>query len=84
MVLAAQAAGGATAAGFYLVHKEHHSPPFVSHFDGHPKPLAHFLAYMECNRALYPNDAARIDAIAINLEKDTSEWLVLIHNEDAP
>lgn len=33
---------------------------------------------------MYPDDAAWVHIIAINLDESTSEWLVSLHDDDAP
>lgn len=33
---------------------------------------------------MYPDDATWVHVIAINLEESASEWLVSLHDEEAP
>lgn len=72
---------------FVLVWEEHHHP-FVFHFYGCPGHLAHFLAqawhHLKCNGGMYPDNKAWVHVVVVNLDKSASEWLVSLHDEDAP
>lgn len=57
-------------------------------FDECPDNLAHFLPqvwyHVECFRGIYPDNAARVHAVATNLEGSTSGWLMSLHGGEAP
>lgn len=39
---------------------------------------------MEHYGVMYPDDVTWVHAIATNLKEETLEWLVSLHDEDAP
>ncbi|KAG8132951.1 hypothetical protein E2320_010764 [Naja naja] len=38
---------------------------------------------MDCYKVMYPENMTQIHAIAANLEKAASKWLVSLHDDDA-
>lgn len=44
--------------------------------------LAHIWHYIGWCRAFYPDDVARVDCMALTLDRDVANWLVALYNDD--
>lgn len=41
-------------------------------------------AHLDCHALIYPNDPAIVHVVTSNLEGEASQWVIQLHNEDAP
>lgn len=74
--------------GYLLVRAGREPPALRPTFDGQAEKLAYFLSqariYLGRYGAAFPDDEARVSAIAESLDGEAAEWMMALHDVGAP